>query len=318
MMRLRREIQRLLHPSQHPWGAVLMLHRIDAINPDRLWYNEHLKLSPEYLDNFVCVAKKKGFSFVSLDEIAEIISRKKRVRKLLAITFDDGYKDNFSNGLPVLKKHSVPFCIYIATILPEKKMIYWWYIIEDIILTKNNVVLGDGKTFFCDNKEAKEQTFLSIREDILKLPQEDFEKKFVEMLNRYAIDLYKYNDCLPLTWEMIEKLTSEPLATIGCHTHSHISMAGCSNETIIKDIEKAQRLMSDKAGYKPKHFAFPYGESTAVTQNDVELVKNIGFTTSATTDYGFLNHNTDLLELPRIFVTERNGMQLLEQLSIIC
>ena len=98
-MRPRREIRRLFHPSLYPWGAILMLHRIDTINPDRLWYNEHLKVSPDYLNGFLTYAKRKGFSFVSLDELVDIISKKKRARRILSITLDDGYKDNYLDAV---------------------------------------------------------------------------------------------------------------------------------------------------------------------------------------------------------------------------
>lgn len=54
------------------------------------------------------------------------------------------------------------------------------------------------------------------------------------------------------------------------------------------------------------HFAFPFGGTTAVSQHDIELVKRMGFKTSATTKDGLMCYGTDLLELPRLFVTERN------------
>jgi len=35
--------------------------------------------------------------------------------KVIAITFDDGYKSVYSNALPVMKKHGFPFTVFINT-----------------------------------------------------------------------------------------------------------------------------------------------------------------------------------------------------------
>lgn len=318
-MKPRREIRRLFHPSLYPWGAILILHRVDTINPDRLWYNEHLKVSPDYLDRFLTSAKRKGFSFVSLDELVDIISKKKRVRRILSITLDDGYRDNFINGLPLFKANNTPFCIYVATRLPEKKMSYWWYLIEDVILQQSkNIVLNNGISLPCRTTEEKGNAFLSVREEVLKLPQQDFDAAFLKLLNHYSFDITAYNDILPLTWEMITQLGQEPLATIGSHTHSHISMAGCSKEMIIEDISQSIKLLEELAGVQPHHFAYPYGDDIAVKDYHREMVKEMGFKTIATIHEGPLSYQTDLAALPRYFITEQNAYNILNNLYNVC
>ena len=318
-MKPRREIRRLFHPSLYPWGAILILHRVDTINPDRLWYNEHLKVSPDYLDRFLTSAKRKGFSFVSLDELVDIISKKKRARRILSITLDDGYRDNFINGLPLFKANNTPFCIYVATRLPEKKMSYWWYLIEDVILQQSkNIVLNNGISLPCRTTEEKGNAFLSVRDEILKLPQQDFDAAFLKLLNHYSFDITAYNDILPLTWEMITQLGQEPLATIGSHTHSHISMSGCSKEMITEDILQSIKLLKEKAGIQPRHFAYPYGDDIAVKDYHREIVKEMGFKTIATIHEGPLSYQTDLAALPRYFITEQNAYNILNNLYNVC
>ena len=317
-MHVRREIRRFFHPDLYPWGGVLMFHRIDAVEPGRLWYNEHLKVSPAFFEGFVKEARKKHFSFVSLDELAEIVLRKKRVRRVVAVTLDDGYRDNYLNGLPLFKALQVPFCIYVATRFPEKSMIYWWYLIEDIILQNDKIVLNDGKEYPCHSKEEKESAFLAIRQEILELPQKNFNIELTNHLSHYQIDLHAYNDTLPLTWEMIAHLKNEPLATIGCHTHSHISMSGCSEKEIVDDIELAHRLMREKAGLDMYHFAYPFGDDVAVKKCHYEIVRKMGYHTIATTTNGLLDSHACLQQLPRIFVTERNAYDIINRLYSVC
>ena len=317
-MRTRREIRRLLHPSLDPWGAILMLHRVDTITPYRLWYNEHLKIPPNYLDGFLTYAKRKGFSFVSLDELVDILSKKKHARRILSITLDDGYKDNYTNGLPVFKAHNTPFCIFVATKFPERNMTYWWYLLEDIILQNESITLSDRSSFVCQSKQEKEQTFLDIREKILTISQDNFNRHFSDLFPNIDIDLNKYNDTLPLTWEMIRQLKDEPLATIGCHTHSHISMSGCSRQMILDDIQLSLNLMKEKAGIQMGHFAYPFGDEVAVKDYHRGIVQEFDFKTIATTNDGLLYYTTDVHHLPRIFVTERNASDILDSLKCLC
>lgn len=318
LRQIKKGIRRHIHPELYPWGSILMLHRIDNIDPDRLWYNEHLKISPSFLDDTLSKLQKRGFSFVPLDELADIINRKKKTRRIISITLDDGYKDNYTNGLPIFKAHNVPFCIYVATKLPEKKMTYWWYLLEDIIQQKKSITLSDGSNFICHSKQEKEQVFLDIREKILTIPHDNFNEHFAELFPDIDIDLNRYNDTLPLTWKMLLQLSKEPLATIGCHTHSHGSFATCTNKSIIEDIEYSKHLMQTKANVTMHHFAFPFGDDIAVRPEHISLIRGLGFNTISTTQEGLLYYSTDLQQLPRVFFTEHNASAIIEKIYHEC
>lgn len=67
-----------------------------------------------------------------------------------------------------------------------------------------------------------------------------------------------------------------------------------------------------------KHLAFPFGEATAVSQHDVDLVKQMGFSTSATTRSDYVRYGTDPLELPRLFVTEKNWRSVIDGIVENC
>ena len=67
-----------------------------------------------------------------------------------------------------------------------------------------------------------------------------------------------------------------------------------------------------------QHFAFPFGEALAVSSHDIDLVKTLDFKTSATTKEGFIRYNTNPLDLPRFFITEKNWKQVIDRIIEYC
>ena len=315
---IQRKFARLLHCQHISIGGCLMLHRIDSPDSHGIWYNQHLKLSPQTIEKMISYARKKKCKFVSIDEMEEAIRKKKDVRRWISITFDDGYRDNYINGTPLFRKLNVPYTIYVCTKMVKGEMLYWWELLEQMVLNNDEVILKNGHIFDCSTKEKKEQAFLDIREIILNLPQDDLEDRLRDLFNKYDVSFDFGNKDLGLTWNQIKELSKDPLATIGNHTYSHLAFTGCSDEGIYADIEHAAQEMRNKTGLEMSHFAFPFGEATAVSQHDVELVKRFGFKTSATTKDGLVCYGTDPLELPRIFVTEKNWKQVIDRIVANC
>ena len=59
---------------------------------------------------------KRHYDIVALDRVAEIIKSGGRLsRNALALTFDDGFADVFTNAYPLLKREGVPFTVCITT-----------------------------------------------------------------------------------------------------------------------------------------------------------------------------------------------------------
>ena len=311
-------LSRLIRHPSTPFGAILMLHKVDKPDAGGIWYNQHLKLSPDTLEEMVNYARSFKCRFVSLDEMAEALASKRPPRRLIAITLDDGYRDNYTLGGPIFTRLKIPFAIYVCTKMVKGEMLYWWEILEQLVLSHDSIVLSDGRTYDSSTKYEKEQAFLAIRELIIQQPQDRLEESMKQLLTKYDID-YRYgNDSLGLTWAQIRELNHSPLATIGNHTYSHKAFTGCTDETISADISRANSEMLNNAGKGMQHFAFPFGEALAVSQHDIELVKHLGFKTSATTKEDLIRYSTKPLDLPRLFVTERNWKQVIDRIIECC
>ncbi len=314
MNNLKHSIGRLLKYNETAIGSIIVMHRVGNVNQEKLWYNEHLKLSTEKFEQFVKKAKNNGCSFISLDELHYILTKKKRARRIICITLDDGYEDNLTIGLPCFKQLNVPFCIYVSTSFLNNEAFLWWYTLEDLILDNNYLILSDGTKYNCSDKKEKENTFISLRNIVLNLPQDNLIESVKSLFPLYSFNPLKYVKETTLSWQQIEKLINEPLATIGNHTHTHMSFQCCENDEIKKDILKAQELVRLKTGYTMNHFSFPFGGPPSITPIHYKLIKELGFNTATTTYDDSIRYNSDLSSLPRKFITEKNVDLVLSQI----
>ena len=61
-----------------------------------------------------------------MDEISDIIKHKKDLPKnSFAITFDDGFENNYKIAAPILKKYNLKSTFYFSTELVENNSMSW-------------------------------------------------------------------------------------------------------------------------------------------------------------------------------------------------
>lgn len=287
-------------------ATIFMLHRVCDLNNNRLFANQNMNISPIFLENFIIDLKLKGYEFISLDQLYDLLVNEKNVKNKIVFTLDDGYLDNYTVAYPIFKKHNVPFTVYITTSFPENEAILWWYILEDLILSNSFLQLGNSKTYECITMVQKESVFLEIRNIILSFKKEKFLDSLTELFCNYNIDWFAKNAELCMGWNHIVELSKDINCTIGGHTKSHYALNQLTFNEIQSEIVQANNLIESKISKKIEHFAYPFGSKFEVGLREFEIVKRLGFKTSTTTRRGtiYQEHKNFLECLPRIMLVE--------------
>ena len=97
-------------PIQWSQPRVLMYHMVrDHIQGAK--FNK-LRVTPTAFEKQLAWMKAEGFHFVTMRELQENWGQ--HPEKTVAITFDDGYLDNFEKAFPILKKYDAKATIYVV------------------------------------------------------------------------------------------------------------------------------------------------------------------------------------------------------------
>ncbi len=120
-------------------NIVLTYHRIrdDDKEPDISVSTENFKRQISYLKNH--------FNVISLNDIVDNLSNQPNTSiDNIAITFDDGYKDNFLNAFPILKNYKLPAIIFLVSgqIAKREDMLN----MNEIEIMKNNGIVFGSHT----------------------------------------------------------------------------------------------------------------------------------------------------------------------------
>lgn len=91
------------------YAPILLYHHI----ADRKFQNSYY-VSPKIFDEQMGWLKENGYHIISINNLYEAIFYKKELpEKPVVISFDDGVTDQFTNGLPILKKYGYTATFFI-------------------------------------------------------------------------------------------------------------------------------------------------------------------------------------------------------------
>lgn len=169
--------------------SVLVYHSIDSNNAFHAINPKEFKRQMDYL--------RKNYRIVSLDEIEKFVKKKKNLHnKSVAITFDDGYYDNYLNVYPYLRKHKLSATIFVTTGYIGKKMLLdniplrmlGWNEIKE--MSQNEICIGAHTIRHpnlqkMDLEEAKKEILGS---------KEEIERKIGRVANYFAYPFDEHND----------------------------------------------------------------------------------------------------------------------------
>jgi peptidoglycan/xylan/chitin deacetylase (PgdA/CDA1 family) len=229
-----------------------------------------------------------------------------------ALTFDDGWKDNYEQAFPILKKHQAPAVIFLATSAVDNGALFWpedistktRHFLNNHSVTKVQRTLIDlwpGKGF--DNRVYQVDAMAMVEGwiDKLKLINEDERRQRInDFYNRLGLS----NSPLPgyiMNWDQAKEMIHYDIK-FGSHTHNHTILKGLPDDIIESELRCSKKIISEKLQIEVDSFCYP---NARYNGKEGVILSNCGYL------YGFciksrsLRHCTDNFYIPRFLISEK-------------
>lgn len=239
------------------------------------------------------------FNPVSLPKALVDLKNNSLPSRAVAITFDDGYADNATNALPILKDLGLTATFFIATDFINGGAMWLDQIVEAILqypgddIDLENIGLSCEKT---RNLAEKRLLLSKITPAFRHLEMQDRNDKTAYILAQAGSpDTSK----LMLSTQQILSMNQAGM-TIGAHTKGHPNLCKLPQEKAYDQIAGSKDVL-EKILHQPVDlFAYPFGkENQDFSKQHANIVRELGFNAAVTTDVGVTDKNSDPYRLPR-------------------
>lgn len=287
-------------------GLVLTLHHVRPARGDPFQPNRSLEVTPEFLDLTITGLRQQGVEFVSLDEVHRRLCSGDVRQRFASVTFDDGYRDNLEWAYPILRRHQVPFTVFVVSDFADGRGHLWWRTVERALAANEKVSIpinGARHTFSCGSTAEKYAAARAIDRELAAVRSEKTLRAAVQALAiETGIDLAADCAAACMGWHELANLAADPLVAIGAHTVSHPNLRSISTAEARREMEESAAHIERALGFRPAHFAYPFGHPGAAAEEEFALAAEAGFKTAVTTRPGvlFAGSQRSLTALPRI------------------
>jgi len=252
------------------WHGLLVLnyhrlaHRADEVLDRGVWSAE-----PEVFAQQVAWLQRET-DLLAPDDLPEALDRPGRHTLL---TFDDGYRDNVTETLPILSSLGARAAFFPVTAWVDEPRVPGWDELAWMVRHRTCDLAALGVA------GADEETVvLELLRTWRRLSPEGAEA----MLDRLAETTgagrapAELAGSLFCAWDDLRALAQAGM-TIGGHTHQHVCMATLDAEAQCREIELCSDRIAAEVGQRPTWFSYPYGAADGFNEVTVALLRAQGY-----------------------------------------
>ena len=197
------------------------------------------------------------------------------LRRVAAITFDDGYAGVFEHAWPLLNALGIPATVFLVAEVHE---------------------------------HGREQGFWWDHPEVLRVYSPENEHRWLTGLKGDRAAILGVGGlaptwCQPATWGTIAGAAREGLG-IGAHSATHRTLPALADAELDRELVESRDLIRQNSGVEPAFFAYPYG---VWDERIRDAVQSAGYRAAFTLDADARTRKNDPWTLPRLNVPSGLG-----------
>jgi peptidoglycan/xylan/chitin deacetylase (PgdA/CDA1 family) len=295
-------------------AVVLMYHRV--LTPDeRQRTGSHPGIVVHH-DTFArqMAVLKRHFHVLTIEEfVARIEGKVPFENSSCLITFDDGWRDTYTNALPILQQYGLPAIVFLPVNFIGARRLFWREALTHILLEAGSLIKREPsrRPWFRDllvgaGLEGALEAAESGRRDAVvaalaySKPRTQAARDLPETLARELGIAMKDSPDGFIDWEQVASMVRSGVA-FGGHGAEHRLLADVSSAEADTEIRVSKAMADQKVGSAALAFTYPDGSCNVEV---AALVRAAGYRLAFTTKPGTVGRGDHPFMLRRVNIHE--------------
>lgn len=263
---------------------VIMYHRVDP-------HADPFLLTPvtprQFEAQLRCLATY--FTVLPLFEIVRRAEESSLPSNAVAITFDDGYRDNFTYAFPILRRLGLPATLFLAAGCIEDRKGLWYDEVFDSFrrTSKPHLDLSDWglPVFPLGSIPGKQKALEPVMNHLRSISDALRRERLAQLFDRLGVKDFAALEKLMLTWDEALELDCGGF-TLQAHTLTHPILSRVTAEQLEAEIGGSKRMLEARLQRPVELFAYPNGKKEDFDEAAKDAVRRHGFRAAFSTVFG--------------------------------
>jgi peptidoglycan/xylan/chitin deacetylase (PgdA/CDA1 family) len=273
-------------------ALILMYHHVTgpAETPDRWWapFQRGIPLARfERQMRFL----RRAMTPVSLRDVVEAVRGERGLPpRAVAVTFDDGYLDNYTAAFPALKRHGIPATVFVSTAFVETGATFWWDQVFAMARATSAPSLDvapvaaaagartPSRVMPLATAACRVEAAEAIIDLVRPLPAERRAAGLAALSARLDVPLAAARRAAPpvMGWDELRDMAGHGVR-IESHAHTHPLLGLVPPSVVEGELVTSKRLLEDRLGHSVEGLAYPDGRDGATNEAVRAIARRVGY-----------------------------------------
>ena len=229
-------------------------------------------------------------------------------RTPLVLTFDDGYRDNYTHALALVRELHVPITVFLVPGYIESGRRFWWMEGDQLVAHAQVKEVSIGEHTYHLGRPDERKALAQVIDTHLRYAtsvteREEFLDSVRGLLAEPSLVTAEEKASLPLTWAEVQEMKKSGWVSFGAHTMRHPVLAYLTNPAEIQyEVSESRIVLEQQLGNPVYAFAYPIGQPEHIGKTAICAVQEAGYSWAVTTIDGLNTPQTDPYFLHRYVV----------------